>query len=159
MNTGSRSASTKPEFEPTDVGTSGHDQTFAINQAFALANQLDEEDRGLASQMVRMLGRFCKCLISDLAEAREELAELKAGVKSSRGREKASAAGSLPAVAGMGLPGKTHKHKYDEAGVCQGWTQGNGKDEPCMARRQRKPKGAGKNGAGAERGELGAVTP
>lgn len=119
-------------------------------QADLVVEQLRGEGREIAADIVDGLDTYVSRLSRDLEEVREELAELKAGAKTSRGKDRASAAGTISAdgkarhgfvgapsyVAGGIAP--PHKHEYSGDGKCIKVTQGI----TCTAtrQRQRKPK-------------------
>jgi hypothetical protein len=136
------------------------DRYLVRRQAELVIEQLRDEGREIAADIVEGLDTEVAQLMRDLEEVREELAELKAGTKSSRGKERASASGTvrntsaLAAAAGRGIA-PPHKHEYDSLGGCIKVISG----KKCEARRQRqrKPKQAvipGTDGAGASAGAV-----
>lgn len=162
--------------EQYDVGSdkgeaeAGHksDLYLARKQADLLVEQLREEGRELAASIVEELDQALARASRDLEEVRDELAELKAGAKSSRGRERAGAAGTInkggKAVHGRGIAppkgvkapnGVNHKHTFSDDGICH---KLDGAGGLCGAKRQRKARAPkqtsipGTNGAEAVAG-------
>src|SRR5687768_10252639 len=114
------------------------DLDLTRKQAEALIEQLDEEGREIAVDIVRGLTQLVDRANRDLEEVREELAELRAGTKTSRGRDRASASGTItrPGVA-------EHKHNYSPEGdQCIKFAGGI----RCTAVRQRNRKAKETNG-------------
>lgn len=144
------------ESETPDKKATGRqlDMELAREQGNALADQLQEEGRELAGSVVLALLSQVRWQGQELADAREELEELRAGAKTSRGRERASAA--APAGKGPRMA-PACKHDFGADGVCKKV----GALGPCGVKRQRaarKPKqtsipgtsgGAAASGAGA----------
>jgi hypothetical protein len=121
------------------------DRQLAQAQADALADQLEEEGRELAGVVIRTLAKFTRDMAEALQDAEEELSELKVSTKTSRGRDRASAGGTIQ---GKGVSAAdedsapsntvsitTHRHTYGADGVCGRWVEETG--GICGARRQR----------------------
>jgi hypothetical protein len=126
------------------------DLALIRKQADLVVEQLRGEGREVAAGIVEELDGQLATLASDLRDAREELAELKAGTKSSRGKDRASAAGTISrggkaqhgqstnevSYAGYARAGgiaPPHKHDYGSDGRCIKVTQGIA----CASTRQR----------------------
>jgi hypothetical protein len=133
----------------SDKGEAGSrlDQALVLAQAGALAEQLREEGRELAAQIVD---------------------QLRAHLGAALHRERAGAPGTInnggKAVHGRGIAppkgvkapnGVNHKHTFSDDGVCH---KLDGAGEPCLAKRQRKARAPkqtiipGTNGAEAGAG-------
>lgn len=150
-----------------DGAAEKRDLYLARQQAELLVNQLREEGRELAASIVEELDQRAGQALRDLEEVRADLAELQAGAKSSRGKDRASAPGTISgkgraagAAPSFGSSKSSSpatactKHKFGSDNVCIRIVGG----VKCEATRQRQRKAKqtvipGTDGASSTTGE------